>query len=763
MTGWHVRLTVLGLLTGLTALGAVLVVGRLPAAQLPWTIATVIGLVTTVAVVVNDLRRKHFGVDVIAVLALGGALLAHEYLAGALIALMFATGQLLEGYAQRRAHRDLDALLDRAPRSAHLREGDALRTVPVADVRVGDVVVVLSGEVVPVDGRLVDAGLFDESVLTGESVPVDRPVDDVVRAGVVNVGASATVRAVRTAERSAYAGVVRLATAAVADSAPVVRLADRFAVGFVPLTLVATGLAWWLSGDAVRALAVLVTATPCPLLLAVPVAVTSGMSAASRRGVVVKDGAALERLGHAEVALMDKTGTVTEGRPRVVDVLTAPGVDRRDLLAKAAAVERYSPHVLATAVVHAADAAGAPALDATQVAERPGVGAEGVVAGEPVTVGGRPAGEPAEWARAAERRVALDGAAVIWVSVAGRPAGAFVVRDRVRADAMWTLSRLRAAGVRWLALVTGDRSEAAADVAALLDFDEVVAGCAPETKVERVRAARRRGVTVAVGDGVNDAPALAAADVGVALGARGITAVAQAADVVLTDDGLDRLADAVETARHARAIAVQSAAAGIGLSLLAMAAAGFGLLAPAVGALVQEGIDVVVILNALRALIRPDHTRLPRAATERIARFAGEHEELTAARMAVREAADSLSDGDIGAAEERIRRAHRLVVEQLLPHERAEEHELLPAVAPVVGGTTGTAVMSRGHAEIERLARRLSRHLAGPGPLRADQVDDLRATLYGLDAVLTLHFAQEEEGYFVLAGAATATKERDRR
>jgi heavy metal translocating P-type ATPase len=747
--GWQVRLVVLGLLSGLTALGAVLVLGRLPAAQVPWQIATMIGLAVAVAVVVNDLWHKRFGVDVIAVLALAGALLAHEFLAGALIGLMFATGQLLEGYAQRRAHRDLDALLDRAPRTAHLKsDTDALRTVPVADVEIGDVVVVLSGEVVPVDGRLLEPGVFDESVLTGESVPVNRPVEDVVRVGVVNTGASVAVRALRRAEQSAYAGVVALATAAVADSAPVVRLADRFAVAFVPLTLLATGLAWWLSGDAVRALAVLVTATPCPLLLAVPVAITSGMSAASRRGVVVKDGAALERLGHAEVVLMDKTGTVTEGVPRVVDVVTAPGMDRRDLLAKAAAVERYSPHVLATAVVRAADDAVVPVLDAHDVVDRPGIGAEGAVAGERITVGRRPDGELPAWARGAERRVALDGAAAIWVSVAGAPAAALVVRDRVRADAMWTLSRLRAAGVRWLALVTGDRAEAATDVAALLDFDDVVSGCSPEGKVEQVRAAARRGVTVAVGDGVNDAPALAAADVGVALGARGVTAVAQVADVVLTDEGIDRLAEAVETARRARSIALQSAAVGIGLSLLAMGAAGWGLLVPAAGALVQEGIDVLVILNALRALVRPQHTKLPRVTAERIARFAGEHPGLTAARLAVRAAADSLSGGDIAGAEPGIRQAHRLLVEQVLPHERAEEHELLPAMAPLVGGTTGTAVMSRGHAEIERLAHRLSRHLAGP--LRADQVDDLRATLYGLDAVLTLHFAQEEEGYFVL-------------
>lgn len=605
--GWYVKLATLSVLFGLTVIGGALTLSGLPAARVPWMVATALGLLVSVAVVVTDLRRRHVGVDVIAVLALAGSLLAQEYLAGALIGLMFATGQLLEDYARRRAHRDLDALLDRAPRTARLQpaDGGAPVVVPVARVEVGDVLVVLSGEVVPVDGRLADPGVFDESVLTGEAVPVERPETDVVRAGVVNVGASVTLRAVRRAEHSAYAGVVRLAAAAAADTAPVVRIADRFALVFVPVTLVAAGLAWWLSEDPVRALAVLVTATPCPLLLAVPVAITSGMSSASRRGVLVKDGAALERLGDTAVVLLDKTGTVTEGRPRVVDVAAAPGLDRQWVVSRAAAVERYSPHVLATAVVRAAAELGVPELPARDVLDRPGVGAEAVVAGQRVTVGrtGRAGAELPAWARRVERRAALDGAAIVWVSVDGQPRGALIVRDRVQSDAMRTLARLRAAGVGRVELVTGDRSEAATDVASLLGFDDVAAGCTPEEKVARVRAAQRTGTTVAVGDGINDAPALATADVGVALGAGGGTAVAQAADVVLTDSGIDRLADAIELARRTRRIAVQSAGAGIGLSLVAMGLAGWGLLPPAVGALVQEAIDVVVILNALRAVV----------------------------------------------------------------------------------------------------------------------------------------------------------------
>ncbi|GDY33808.1 heavy metal translocating P-type ATPase [Gandjariella thermophila] len=751
--GLRRRLVGLAALAGATVLGAVLVGVHVPGGQLAWIGATTVALAFAAVTVATQLARKRVGVDLIALLALAGSLAVGEYLAGAVIGVMLTTGQVLEGYAARRAHRDLSELLDRAPRTAHVQADGQLRTVPAGEVAVGDVVVVRSGEVVPVDARLIGSGVFDESALTGESLPVSRPAGDLVRSGVVNAGAEVAMQVVHRAEDSSYAGVVRLAEQAVADAAPVVRLADRFAMFFLPLTLAAAGAAWWASGDPVRAVAVLVTATPCPLLLAVPVAVTAGMSAASRCGVVVKDGAALERLGQARTAVLDKTGTVTLGRPRVTQVISDPSRDRAAVLAAAAAVERHSPHVLAAAVVAEANRSGAPVPDATGVVDRPGVGAEGVIDGERVAVGRLPT--PADglpgWARTVEHRATLDAAGVVWVTIAGQPAAALLVQDEIRPDAARTLARLRAAGLRRLVLLTGDRRAAAEDAAGILGLDELIAGVSPAEKVERVRAEQRHAVTLAAGDGVNDAPALAVADVGVALGARGATAAAQAADAVLTDDRIDRLADAVDVAHRARGIAVQSAAAGMGLSLLAMGAAAAGWLPPAAGALVQEAIDVVVILSALRALLRGRRSQVPPHAAELIHRFTAEHADLLPARGAVRAAADALSAGATPQAEAAVRRAHRLLVDQLLPHEVAEENELYPAVAPAVGGRDGTAPMSRGHAEIHRLARRLSRHLVDPGPLREDQVDDLRATLYGLDAVLTLHFAQEEQSYFTLA------------
>jgi heavy metal translocating P-type ATPase len=713
----------------------------------------VVGLAYSVSMVARDLRARRFGTDVLATVALTGTLLVGAYLAGALIGLMLGTGQVLEGYAHRRAHRDLDALLERVPRTVRVRRDGEPVAVPVDEVVVGDEVVVRPGEVVAVDGRLVEPGTFDESALTGESLPVNRAADEVVRSGVCNAGGVVAMRAVRTAADSAYAGVVHIAEEALADVAPVARLADRFAVVLVPVAVALAAIAWWWSGNPVRAVAVLVTATPCPLLLAVPIAITAGMSAMSRRGVVVKDGAVLERLGRIRTAVLDKTGTLTAGTPRVTATLTAPDQDAGRVLGWAAAVEQGSPHVLATAVVTAAREAHAPAATATGVTDVPGTGARGQVEDRTVSVGQleMPVDRLPAWAHSALRRARLDAVGLVWVNVAGAPVAALLVRDELRPEASRTLARLRAAGVRRLVLVTGDRRAVAEDISRTLGLDDVVADAEPGTKVERVRHEQRTALTMAVGDGINDAPALAAADVGVAVAARGASATSQVADAVLTDDGIDRLADAVETARRTRAIAVQSAAVGVGLSFLAMAAAAAGLLAPAAGALVQELIDVLAVGNALRAVAGVRRRAVPDAARRHIERFRREHADLVDARGAVRQAADALSGGLTPAAEAAISAAREVLVDRVLPHERAEEHELYPALAPMVGGRAGIAPMSRGHAEIERLVARLTRHLTESPALAPDQVDDLRATLYGLDAVLTLHFAQEEQDYFALA------------
>ncbi|MDE1673900.1 heavy metal translocating P-type ATPase [Nocardia gipuzkoensis] len=722
------------------------------AAGLMWLAATVAALVPAAIWVLSDLRKGRYGADLLALIALIGAAVVGEYFAGALIALMVATGRVLEAYAGRRAGRDLSALLRRAPAQAHRRRGDGIETVAATAISPGDLVVVLPGETVPVDGVLTTAGVFDESALTGESAPVVRRASTDVRSGVVNAGAAVDIRASATVEASTYSGIVTLARQAAAAAAPTARLADRVAVWFLPLTLVIAGAAWLFTGEPVRAVAVVVTATPCPLLLAVPVAITAGMSRTARAGVVVKDGAALEALGRARCLAMDKTGTVTVGRPEVIDIVTAPDADADQVLRQAAAVEEFSPHVLARAVVAAAAIRNLAPAAALEVSEQPGQGATGTVEGHSVRVGRLPAqAAPAPWSQAALRRARLDLASVVWVCVEQEPVAALLVRDRVRVDAGRTMRRLRSAGLRRLLMLTGDRLDNAAEVAHLLGLTEVIADADPADKIAAIRAERRRGVTVMVGDGVNDAPALAAADVGVALGPRGSTAAVQAADAVIVDDRIDRLADAVEIAQRSHRLAVQSATAGMALSLVAMIAAAFGLLVPAAGALLQEGIDVAVILNALRAL-RTRRDRPTTAIDPLVARFAREHGRLHAARASVRQAADALSNGPGRGADAAVRRAFDLLVDDILPHEHAEESELYPALTGYLRDPEAMVTMSREHTEIERLVRRIGRHLDdSPQGIRADQIDDLRATLYGLDAILTLHFAQEDEALFTLA------------
>ncbi|MEO3867640.1 heavy metal translocating P-type ATPase [Nonomuraea sp. B12E4] len=750
----------LALTVAALAVGGVLkLIGRPDWGDAVFAAGTVIAILPASWWVVSALRGGRLGVDAIAVLSLAGTLSVREYLAGSLIAVMLASGRALEEYAMRRARRDLTALYERAPRWTHRYGNDGPRKVDVSEVSRGDLLLVPAGEMVPVDGVVAGgaAAVLDESALTGEALPVEYPVGERVRSGVVNAGPAFDLMATAAADQSTYAGVVRLTRETEADSAPVVRLADRFAAWFLPATLGMAGLAWALSGDAVRAVAVLVVATPCPLLLAAPAAIASGLSRTARRGVVVKGGGSLERLGHARTLVLDKTGTLTQGRPEVVDIVAADGFTPQEVLGLAAAVDRMSSHVLAAAIVRRADEGGGTPYRVAQVREEAGSGTTGTVGDRVVRVGKAPAGTDSAWMATQRARAALDSATTVWVSVDGVIAGVIFLRDAVRSDAARTLRRLRSAGIGRVVMLTGDRTEVAESVAAVLGVDRVLAERTPEQKVAAVQEEAGRAPTVMVGDGINDAPALAAAHVGVAMGARGSAASAQAADVVLTTDRLDRLADAMDVARRTRRIAVQSAAVGLGLSLAAMVVAAAGFLPPAAGALLQEAIDVAVILNALRALRPARGTRLdvdaPTGAL--LHRFEQEHAVLRPALGLLREAADAL-DRPSPRALALLRRVHEALTSEILPHEQAEERRLYPALSRLLGDPEATVTMSRAHAEISRLAARLGRHLdlATAQGLRPEQLDDLRACLYGLHAVLTLHFAQEEEAYFSLAQRA---------
>ena len=724
-----------------------------------WSAGAVLGLLASVWWTVEAARRREPTVDVIAVLALAGALVVGEPFAGAVITVMLATGRLLEARAEARAHRELSLLVERAPRSARRRGPDGVEEVPVERVARGDHVLVGTAEVVPVDGRLTGPAVLDESALTGEPLPVEREAGEEVRSGVVNAGAPIELRATAAAAESTYAGIVRLAEQARASSAPFVRAADRYALVFVPLTLVLAGVAWLLAGDPVRAVAVLVVATPCPLILAAPIAIMSGLSRAAARGVVIKGGSALERLAAGRVLLFDKTGTLTRGRPTVTAVVTAgeEDLDADTVLRLAASLDLLSPHVLADSVVAAARRRSLPLEEPTSVVEEHGYGVRGTVAGRELKLGKVawvvPGAEP-EWVRQVRRRADLDGSMTVFLAVDGRPAGALLLEDPVRPDAPRMVRALREAGLERVVLVTGDRVDVASTVGRVVGVDIVHADLDPAGKVAVIREESTAAATVMVGDGVNDAPGLAAAGVGVALAARGATASSEAADVVLTVDRVDALADAILVARRARRVAGQAVGVGMGLSLVAMAAATAGLLPPAVGAVLQEVIDVLAIAIALRAVLpgRLHTVRMTAADVALARRLRAEHDAVLPDVEQIRAVADALSDDrpeltDLTAARELVGRLETTLV----PHERAEEELLVPLVGRTLGGHDATAALSRTHAEIEHQVARLRRLVDGlDGRPDHEDVVELRRLLYGLYAVVRLHNAQEEEGAFAL-------------
>ncbi|MGZ5335654.1 MAG: heavy metal translocating P-type ATPase [Solirubrobacterales bacterium] len=581
------------------------------AGDLIWAAAIVLTLIPLTWSVLRTLMRGDVGVDAIALVAMVGALALGEYLAGAVVALMLSGGNALEAAAGRRARRELTALLERAPRIAHRRQGEKIEEVPVGEIVVGDRIVVRAGEVVPVDGAVQsDGAVIDASTLTGEPLPVTHGRGSTISSGTLNAGEAFDMRATRTASESAYAGIVALVKEAEQQRAPFVRMADRYAAVLLPVTLAVAGAAWILSGDPVRALAVFVVATPCPLILAAPVALISGVSRAARYGVIAKGGGAIEKLGRAKTVLFDKTGTLTHGRPEIEEIKSANGLPPRELLRLAASVDQLSAHVLAEALVHGAEGRGIELEFPEEVVEEPGQGIEGRVSGHRVAVGSGSWLQQRGYSGTERAEGLLDGSAEpgwarVLIGVDGGLAGAVLMADHLRDDAGELTKKLRSVGVEEVVLVTGDQRAVGDAVGKTVGVDRVFAECSPDEKIEVVRQARESadgGGVVMVGDGVNDAPALALADVGIAMGGLGATVSSETADAVIAVDRIDRVADALRIGRRSLAIARQSVVAGLGLSFIAMGFAAFGHIPPVAGALLQEAIDVAVILNALRAL-----------------------------------------------------------------------------------------------------------------------------------------------------------------
>jgi len=747
---------VLATVVGCIAGGVGALAGADAVAAVAWSATGAVAALPLLMGFVEAIRRREVGLDIIALLAIGGAIALGEYLAAAIVGLMLATGEALDAYAASRAEQELTSLLERSPREAHRMTDDTVVTIPVGEVDVGDRLLVKAGEIVPVDGVVVDGrAVLDESSLTGESVPVTHDPGDRVSSGAVNAGESFHLVAAARAEDSTYAGIVRLVEQAQAAKPPVSRLADRYALGFVPLALAVAGVAWVVSGDPVRALAVLVVATPCPLLLAVPIAIVSGISRAAHRGAVVKGGGVLEQLADAQILVIDKTGTLTMGEASLTDVsLFDDTLDAEELLRLAASLDQMSNHVLASALVRASRERHLELTIPTGVAEVAGSGISGTVAGRTVRLGNldwvNAGGEPPQEVAAYRQRTARQASLNVYASVDGRVAGAFRFADEIRPDTPKTIRMMRRTGIRTVIMATGDHPVVAEAVGAALGVDRVLAERTPAQKVEAVRQATAEGLTVMVGDGINDAPALAAADVGVAMGARGATSSSEAADVVLMVDRLDRLAETMVIARRSRRIAAQSAFLGMGLSLAAMVAATFGLLPPVAGALLQEGIDVVAILSALRALGGPAPWRSePKLPPELSARLRAEHRVLIPALDDIARVADRIDTLDPDAAIAEVKRIDAFLQDSILPHEEADDREIYPILADIIGGDDPMAAMSLTHSEIFHLAgvfHRMAEDLDVEGAAALD-VFDLRRTMYGLHAILRLHFAQEEALY----------------
>ncbi|WP_422935124.1 heavy metal translocating P-type ATPase [Sinomonas sp. P47F7] len=565
----------------------------------------------TFAGMVREIVHGRWGLDLLAVTAIAATLAVGEYVAAVIIVLMLTGGGALEDFAAGRARHELTALLERAPHVAHRQAADgSVQDIGLDEVRVDDVLVVRPNEVVPVDGLLVSAaGVFDESSLTGESLPAERSAGETVLSGSVNGTGAVLLRATTTAAESQFSQIVALVRQAAESRAPVVRLADRYAVPFTLFSLALAGLGWWLSGSPLRFAEVLVVATPCPLLIAAPVAFLGGMSRASKNGVIVKGGAVLELLARVRTVAFDKTGTLTLGRPELVAVVPAPGLDPDELLALTASAERYSSHALAATVVSAATARGVALLPVEEAEEVATNGVSARVGGREVLVGKRAFVEDATGQQIVEPAL-RPGELAVYVGVDGEPGGVIVLSDAPRPEAQATLERLKEAGAAHVLMLTGDAVSTARSIAADLGVTEVRAELLPLDKVEIVRHASPRPVLM-VGDGVNDAPVLAAADVGIAMGARGSTAASESAGAVVLVEDLTRTAKAVEIAQHTVRVALQSIWLGIALSVGLMAVALTGALPPVAGALLQELVDLATILNALRALGRSRTPPLP--------------------------------------------------------------------------------------------------------------------------------------------------------
>jgi len=566
-------------------------------------ITSILVLLPIAADMVKSILKKEYGLDLLAVTAITASLALGEFLAAIVIVFMLTGGEALEDYAQERAKKELNDLLKRAPKIAHKKFGTVFKDVAIDSVLVGDILRIKPGEVIPVDAMIVSgASTIDESALTGESFPVDKKKGDTLMSGSINQQAAIEVRALKTSHESQYEQIIAMVAEAASSRSPLVRIADTYSLQFTAISFAIAAVAWIFSGDPVRALEVLVVATPCPLLIATPAAIVSGMSRAAAHGIIIKNGAALESLARLNAIAFDKTGTLTRGAPEVKHILPVVAYSEEELLTMAAAVEAHSAHTLAHAVVERAHKLSIPKV--LHVTEKIGSGIRAQLKGRDILVGKYAYLHDAGIKLPSGKGLgAAEGETAIFVALEGVYAGAITFSDSLRPEARATIARLKREHVRNMMMLTGDKKSVAEHIAHEVGITHVEAECLPVDKLDAIKRFKKRHHPLAfVGDGINDTPSLAAADVGIALGAKGSTAASEAADVVIMLDDFSKVADSVHISHRSIRIAKQSIFVGIGLSIGLMILAGVtGVIKPVYGAMLQEVVDIIVILNALRA------------------------------------------------------------------------------------------------------------------------------------------------------------------
>ncbi len=571
-----------------------------------WMVTMAVGTIPILWRILKDISRGHFGVDIIAIVAIIASFVLGEYLAGNMILLMLSGGEALETYALKRARRELSSLISNAPTFAHIKKDEKLLDVSVADVKIDDIILIKPGEIIPADGVVVlGKSQVDESAITGESLPVEKIVGTVVSSGSINKSAVLEVRVMRLPSESKYEQIIKLVKQAEENKAPVVRLADRYSIWFTAITFVLACLAWFFSKDATRLLAVLVVATPCPLILATPIAMISGISKSASRGIIIKNGGALEKLAEIKAFIFDKTGTLTLGQPEIVQVLSFIE-NEKEVLRLSASLDQLSLHILARSLRAYALQEKIDLTIPTNFKENFGDGVIGEIDGNIFSFGKlkfleKRGIEISKEILEKHESFKDKGQIVVYLGNATHVLGAIVFADVIRSEIKKVFSDLRNQGVDHLVMLTGDKKGVADIIAKELNLDDIHAEALPEDKVWQINDHKKQfGKVAMIGDGVNDAPALSAADVGIALGGHGSSASSDSGDIVITVDNLERVGEAYKISKKVLKIAKQGIFVGIGVSVVLMIIASFGYISPVYGALLQEGLDVIVILNALR-------------------------------------------------------------------------------------------------------------------------------------------------------------------